>query len=195
VVGFRIVASGDAIAVDYVQCEDGTSITSPIATGAATATRSADVASITGSNFSGWYRQDEGTVFARVVPNGISTQNYLMALPFGANFNNCHLLYGISDASLRGETFVGGTQQALVLIGSMVVGQKQSAVYGYKLNNFAAARNGALGTPDTSGSLPSPDRLMIGCDVGSGLQLNGTIERLTFWPHRLPNYLLQELTR
>jgi hypothetical protein len=31
--------------------------------------------------------------------------------------------------------------------------------------------------------------------VGFGQQFTGTIRRLTYWPHRLPNYLLQELTR
>jgi hypothetical protein len=41
-VGFRIVTSGDAIAVDYVQNEDGTFMTSVIATTAAAVTRSAD---------------------------------------------------------------------------------------------------------------------------------------------------------
>lgn len=41
-VGFRIVTSGDAIAVDFVQNENGTFSTSPIPTTTAAATRSAD---------------------------------------------------------------------------------------------------------------------------------------------------------
>jgi hypothetical protein len=176
------------------QLEAGAFATSYIPTTTAAVTRAADVTSITGTAFSSWYRQDEGTVFARVVPNGIASQNYLMALPSGTTFSNSHLLYAVNGA-LRGETFVGGAQQSNVGIGSIAVGQKQSAAYGYKLNDFAAARNGALGTPDTSGSLPSPDRLMIGCDFGSGQQLSGTIERLTFWPRRLDNSTLQSLTQ
>jgi hypothetical protein len=47
------------------QLEVGAFPTSYIPTTSATVTRAADVASITGSNFSSWYRQDEGTVFAR----------------------------------------------------------------------------------------------------------------------------------
>jgi hypothetical protein len=43
------------------QLEAGAFPTSYIPTTAATATRAADVASISGSNFSSWYRQDEGT--------------------------------------------------------------------------------------------------------------------------------------
>lgn len=46
VVGFRIVTSGDAIAVDFVQNENGAFATSPIATTTASATRAADSASL-----------------------------------------------------------------------------------------------------------------------------------------------------
>jgi hypothetical protein len=50
VVGFRIVTSGDAIAVDIVQNEDGAFATSPIPqTSAATMTRVADIIKLSGS--------------------------------------------------------------------------------------------------------------------------------------------------
>jgi hypothetical protein len=52
--------------VQYANLEAGAFATSWIPTTGTTATRSADVASITGANFSRWYRQDEGTVFAQL---------------------------------------------------------------------------------------------------------------------------------
>ena len=48
-VGFRIVTSGDAIAVDYVQNENGIYATSPLATTSASTNRNADV--VTLANF------------------------------------------------------------------------------------------------------------------------------------------------
>ena len=45
------------------QLEEGAFPSSYIPTTTAAATRSADVASITGTAFSGWYRQDEGTFY------------------------------------------------------------------------------------------------------------------------------------
>jgi hypothetical protein len=54
VVGIRIVTSGDAVAMDFGQVEDGAFATSPIMTTTATVTRSADAASMTGNNFDGW---------------------------------------------------------------------------------------------------------------------------------------------
>jgi len=52
------------------QLEAGAFPTSYIPTTTATVTRAADVASITGSNFSSWYRQDEGTVFTEHIQQG-----------------------------------------------------------------------------------------------------------------------------
>jgi hypothetical protein len=65
-----VVSIASGVAVDFTfrfaapQLELGAFPTSYIPTTGAAATRAADVASISGSNFSSWYRQDEGTVFA-----------------------------------------------------------------------------------------------------------------------------------
>lgn len=48
-VGFRIVTSGDAIAVAFVQNEAGTNISSPVLTTAGAATRNADVLQVVGA--------------------------------------------------------------------------------------------------------------------------------------------------
>jgi hypothetical protein len=198
VVGFRIVASGDAIAVDYVQCEDGADITSPIATGAGTATRSADVASITGSNFSSWYRQDEGTMHAA------------FTIGYASNFPNFPNVYDFnSGANTNRITLLGLQNGRSISVGitSSNVGQLDFAAFtagsasenrtahSFGTNSSQLAANGALiGSTDTTVTMPvGINELDIG--VGFGQQFTGTIRRLTYWPHRLPNYLLQELTR
>ena len=184
---------GNTFYVWGVQVEAGAFPTSYIPTTGATATRAADVASISGSNFSSWYRQDEGTVFADATLNGIASQNYFCAFPSGTVFDNSHLLYAVNGAT-RGETFIATAIQATILLGLATTGQKQGIAYSYRVNDFAGARNGTLGTPDTSGSLPTPNRLTIGMAFNSGAQLNGTIRRLTYWPTRLPNETLQNIT-
>jgi hypothetical protein len=67
-VGLAVAGSqtytGDGTSGIYIwgaQLEAGAFPTSYIPTSGTTATRAADVASISGSNFSSWYRQDEGT--------------------------------------------------------------------------------------------------------------------------------------
>jgi hypothetical protein len=194
VVGFRIVASGDAIAVDYVQCEDGTVITSPIATGAATATRSADVASITGTNFSSWYRQDEGTMFVQASPNVLKVSGAQYQAGTGTSgVNEVRIRFVDSFAAAQIHSSAGET---FAYLRSATANANYATALAYKSNDSAAAINSVLSATDTSVTLPTTASTMyVGMDAASSSQLNGTIRRLTYWPHRLPNYLLQELTR
>jgi hypothetical protein len=195
VVGFRIVASGDAIAVDYVQCEDGIDITSPIATGAGTATRSADVASITGANFSSWHRQGEGTLFADyTLATGGSTTNAVFSINDGTGNNRILLRPSSASGSTTYFMLTADANQAVLQpTGGSAISVKTSIAY--RADDVAAVRNGGAVLSDTSATIPTITQLNIGADVGNVTLLNGTIRRLTYWPHRLPNYLLQELTR
>jgi hypothetical protein len=54
------------------QLEAGSFPTSYIPTVASTVTRAAEVASMTGTNFSSWYRQDQGTIYQSVGPGSIT---------------------------------------------------------------------------------------------------------------------------
>jgi hypothetical protein len=74
--GTTISYTGDGTSGIYIwgaQLEEGSFPTSYIPTTTAAVTRNADVASITGSAFSGWYRQDEGTLFAEFQPRANAT--------------------------------------------------------------------------------------------------------------------------
>ena len=61
-IGFRITTSGDAIEVDYGQCEARSFITSPIATTTASVTRNADVLGFP-TDTSAWWDDDTATHF------------------------------------------------------------------------------------------------------------------------------------
>jgi hypothetical protein len=198
VVGFRIVASGDAIAVDYVGCEDGSFITSPIATGAATATRSADVASITGSNFSSWYNEAEGFIFINYL---LTRQNAtpglgLFSVSDGTTNNWNRLFARASGATGYGITAAGAGQVDLSPTGVIAANTVTALAASYATNNVAATGQGLAVQLDTSATMPSGiNRAEIGGGGFFDAHTNGTIRRLTYWPRRLPNFLLQELTR
>jgi len=197
VVGFRIVTSGDAIAVDYVQCENGAFATSAIPTTTATVTRSADDFSISGSNFSAWYRQSAGTVFASTVIsvpkkstrfsaaasfNDGTTNNRILTV---ANSDSSNNFYGVFVAS-------GNVTQANANTGVVDSATSASIALAYKVDNIGYSLNGQNTVVATSASIPTVDRLVIGL----GLQrLNGTIRRITYWPTRLPNSTLQAVTQ
>jgi hypothetical protein len=63
----------------------------------------------------------------------------------------------------------------------------------YKVDDFSAALGGTLGTPDTSGSLPTVTQLTIGRRI-TDRYLNGYIQRIAYYPVRLANTTLQALT-
>jgi uncharacterized membrane protein len=66
-----------------------------------------------------------------------------------------------------------------------------------KLNNSIISASGLLGTVDTSCTVPaSASVLNIGKGgwAGGASYANGTIKRLTYWPTRLGNTTLQQIT-
>jgi hypothetical protein len=192
-------ATGDGTSGIYLwgaQLEAASFPTSYIPTTTATVTRAADVASITGANFSSWYRQDEGTVFANAVINGFTVQNFVYVADAGVDYFNSHNLY-TTNGNLQLEAYVAGAAQCTLQPSpgiSPSSGSLFSVSYAYKQNDFAASRNGSAVAADNAGNLPTCSRLLIGSN-GSVYRLNGTIRRLTYWPSRLPNTTLQQITQ
>ena len=186
--------SGDVYAWG-AQLEAGAFPTSYIPTTTATATRSADVASITGTNFSSWYRQDEGTVFADV--NTAPVANIAQAvfdLSEGAGSERIFQRRDTGGFVVTAITDNGVVQGDFGSVSVVASGRARSGL-AYRLNDFEAAVNGSSSGTDTSATVPAPDRIHIGQNFASGQVINGTIRRLTFWPQRLPNSTLQEVTR
>ena len=195
IVGLRIVTSGDAVDVAFFQCETtilaASSITSVIPTSASQVTRAADVALVTGTNFSSWYNATEGSMLAvfsafttagfgtaYTVSNGTSTQQWT---PSAALSNITHIVSAV-------------TTQATISVGTYAPNTIFKSAFGVKLNSVQAAVNGVLGTEDTAANMPTVDRLNIGSNATSGVQLTGHIRSLTYYPTRLTNAELQALT-
>ena len=178
------------------QIEAGAFPTSYIPTTGATVTRAADSAIITGTNFSSWYSQSQGTVYGVATMNGIAPQNYIAEIDAGAGYANSHLCYAVSGTP-RFETFVTNSLQSQLIpapANALTAGSQFALAYAFKQDDFAAARNGGSVATDVSGNMPTVNRLCIGSN-GSTTMLNGTIKRLAYWPKRLSDPILQKLTR
>ena len=182
------------------QLEAGAFPTSYIPTTTAAATRGADVASITGTAFSGWYRQDEGTVFVEYSNQATAGQdrrifNTSDATGFTTNGSTLFLSNG-TQAAASFNTFAGGLN-----IGPMhsstplVVGVARKAAYSIQVNSRVLVVGGAA--PLISSNSYTPPSNIVSADLGQsngGSHVNGTIRRLTYWPWRLSNATLQALT-
>ena len=181
--------------VTNAQLEAGAFATSYIPTTSATVTRAADVASVTGANFSSWYNQTEGTVFAeysrlvnasgRVFTFNDTTANEQIRITASLSTN------------IRPDWQVldNGAVQANVLgAAEVAVGATGKTAGTYKLNDFQQATNRSLGTADTAGTLPTLTVLNIGANETGSSSINGTIKRLAYWGQRLANPTLQSIT-
>jgi len=193
------VLTGDGSSGLYVwgvQLEAGAFPTSYIPTTTATVTRSADVASITGSNFSSWYRQDEGTVFGDFTRTASTNTQQGRVFSFSDGTNTNLLEIYQTGGSNPAAQIIATTSQAGWIASNFTVGTSTREVLGYQLNNTNASFNGSSETADTVCTMPNAlTQARIGDRQDGVRTLNGTIRRLTYFPTRLPNETLQGITQ
>jgi hypothetical protein len=174
------------------QLEAGAFATSYIPTTTATVTRAADVASITGTNFSSFYNQTEGTVFA----DGSTSWASGNFVGSSDNTNNNRIFIGIaSGPASRLLITTSGSSVAAITV-PYALNTLLRGAGGYKENSCQFAANGVLGTEDTNCTIPTVNKLSIGSNTTSNdFFLNGTIKRLTYWPTRFASTTLETITR
>lgn len=175
-----------------MQMEDGRGASSLIPTGASQVQRLADECSMTGTNFSSWFNATEGTFLAHA--RRIRTTDLGRIASANDNTTNESIDLG---ADTTGEFIVtdGGSALATISPGTVTANTAFRIAGAYKLNDVQAALGGTLGVADTSVTLPTVDRLMLGRQAGgSPVYLNGTVAVLKYWPTRLSNAQLQTLT-
>ena len=185
------------------QLEAGAFATSYTPTTTAAATRNADVAQITGTNFSSWYRQDEGTVFIETqLPSVATVAAGRTALSISnGTFDERIRITASSTASPFADAIVvrssATSQASFSTTGSAVGTTPRRIALAVKADDFAAAATGSISVvSDNSGAMPTGQTtLTIGADVSSTSHLSGTIRRLTYWPQRLDNATLQAITQ
>lgn len=209
--GTSIVYTGNGTSGIYIwgaQLEAGSYPTSYILTTAAQVTRAADtstsaattraggVATMTGANFSEWYRQDEGTFVAFARRDALSPGR-LITLSDGTSGNQICITLIVSSNSLRAdlEVTVGGVLQvATTTTPVFAVGSMFAIAFVYKANDFAISVNGTTVVTDTSGAVPIVDRVHIGTDRTGANSHNGTVARIAYYPVKLSPSQLQALT-
>ena len=173
------------------QVEAGSFATSYIPTTTTALTRSADVCSITGANFTSFYNAIEGSLF---------TSHYRSSGQGGiATISNG----GTDIGKIQIFQFSNGTYEATIKNSSNVVvfqrgyspvAGEAKTIMGYRLNDSAASSNGSIAVTDTTVAIDTNQAfLFIGNDV-LNRRLNGHIARIQYFRKRLPNAKLQALT-
>ena len=192
--------NGDGSSGLYVygaQMELGSFQTSYIPTNESEGIRGADNASMVGDNFSDWYNQSEGTVYSSwIMPTTPSDVVSFIASFSDGTFTNRFMHYksefGIGN-TLRTSSFGVSQNNGF---GDINFNTLEKTIFGYSSGSTVTSMNGS--SPNTvTQSVPtsSINTLYIGrgpTGVSSGAI---TISQLTYYPTRLTNAQLQNLTK
>jgi hypothetical protein len=174
-----------------VQLEAGAFATSYIRTTGSQVTRTTDVATMTGTNFSSWFNASEGS-FAYWA-NIFSDNSSVLLQCSKAGSGYAELLSIQREASLdRWQLlgYEGGVLRSnlLTVTNSFTINSNNKCVHTYKSASYAGSAN-ATTLRTSTGNIPSGlDRLAIGHDVvGSGSFISGYVQKIMYWPQRLTN--------
>jgi hypothetical protein len=177
------------------QLEAGAFPTSYIQTVASQVTRAADAASMTGTNFSSWYNQAEGTVYSEA--SGYNAGHIFM---FDDGTTNNRWNNRFNSSASQGNSWSSNVQDIVSIfsVSGLANNQLMRTAFANKTNNAAIATNGIFDPStgqDSSCVMPlNQSRLFIGSFQSTSAFLNGTIRKLAYYPLRVTNANLQALT-
>lgn len=180
------------ISIYGAQLEAGAFATSYIPTTTAALTRNADVATMTGTDFSDWFNATEGTFVAQYIPKNPAPSNACGL--FIADDGTGNNLVGVSvTSSLRGilSLATGGSGAGALAANSGTVNQVNKVAGSFKVNDYAVALNGGTVATSTALALPTVTQARIGFLARTGLYANAHIQKLAFYPVRGINAQVQ----
>ena len=180
-----------------IQVEPANFATSYIPTEGSTVTRTADNASITGSNFTEWYNPSEGSIRLSYSFIGSNNDNTIFAINNTTQNEQIDSRWFATGTGYRVR--VGGVNQASYALDDAppIPYKKYKSSFGYKSNDFGMSINGSQTSVDGSGQIPTLASNLAQMEIGkraNAARGNIILEQLTYYPKRLTNTQLQNLT-
>jgi hypothetical protein len=178
------------------QLEQGAFATSYIPTTTTAATRAADSAVVT--PIASFYNASEGTLFAEWRSGQSLTGGRVFALNDNTVDNVIELVYA-NVSGLAGAFFftrVASTNKATAPTSNPapVANTDYILIGSYSPAGVFASRGGATAVASDNGEYPlSLTHATVG-STATGARLNGHIRKIAYWPKRLTNELLEQLT-
>lgn len=187
-VGFRLVTSGDAIAVDFVQNENGaTGPTTPILTTTGSATRQADV--IQSTRFD-WFNLAGSTMVARF-RKPFQSAGYETVFAWSDGTTGERVQMDVKGGALLPAWFSTSSGHSSQLTGdgldSISTAAFNTVGVAAQLDDVVMYMNGLPQKTDTSFVMPAATRLDLGSFVPASQGGNMCIAELIYFPTRLSN--------
>jgi len=174
----------------------GTPDQSYVPTNGSAVTRAADSPTIAGAGFTSWYRQDEGTFLVSARRHGANSVSAPLLFSVGGAYDDSmYMSKSVSGLTMVTSVRKGAATLSSSGLGSMVADTLFKATTAYKLNDLASVLNAGAVTTDDTVEIPTVYVLAMGRSSWSvANHWNGHIARLAYYPQRLSNTELQELT-
>jgi hypothetical protein len=182
------------------QLELGAFATSVIPTTTTALTRNADVASMTGTNFSSWFNPTASTLYAEwtniaaAIPSGV-IQGIISIEDSSAN--NFYRIFQSQAAGAKASAnmFSGGVNPGRLDSGGTYSNAPVKAASAFAALDRAISANGSVATASATGALPVTVTIVFIGHQNAGINnINGYIRRIAYYPVRVTNAQLQALT-
>ena len=173
------------------QLEAGAFATSYIPTTTTSLTRNADVVSMTGTNFSGWYSSGAGAFQVVTTPRTATGVRPIIQADDASANNLIALRQNVADPELY--VVSGGAPQTQIDAGTVTANTAYKLCGTWATDNCAAAKDGAAAVTDLTATIPTPTQLRIGND-GTNYG-NMWVAKVNYWPQRVTNAETQAFSK
>ena len=169
------------------QFEAGLLATSLIPTASGAVTRNADVATITGADFSGFWQAGKGSALVRARPSTVAGIRPVLQFDDATADNIIALRGNAANPELYVRT--GGVDQAQIDAGTIAANISYRLAGAWAENSCAASLNSGTPVLDGVATIPTVTQARLGSDGTN--YLNGHIEAIEYYDERIPNSGLQ----
>jgi hypothetical protein len=166
--------------------------TSYIPTEATAVTRNADVATMTGTNFSDWFNASEGTFVVQATTPSAGAFRPIAYLT-DASVSNVIAIGQTAAGAQNFAVIASGVAQAS-FTGATIASTTSNTSAAYKVDSFAISVNGGSVSTDSSGTIPTVTQMQLGADQSNRF-LSGVIKKVAYYPQRLLNAELQAFSK
>lgn len=191
-VGFRIVTSGDKIAVDFVQNEDGTDVSSPIPTTTTSAARAGEVLTCIGGSDTLLRSSTLSILLDSQVPVVPGTFRYLIGQPADSGQDWFLYLQDTLDNSVKSAT--DGAFIITATSGGPLFSTIAKCGYADDGTGRSLVMGGGAVVADSHKVTPTAAVGFSGGDSTALVRFTALFKRLTLWNSRLSDTVLQSLT-
>jgi hypothetical protein len=178
--GSSVISNGNGASGLYIygaQLEAGAFATSYIPTTTTALTRNADVATITGTNFSDFWQAGKGGASVLATPSTVSGIRPLVQ--FDDNTANEIIALRGSAANPELQIVDGGAPQVQLDAGTIVANTLYSLTGWWQTNDCKARQNSGATVSDYTATIPTVTQARIGSDGTN--YLNGTIATINYY--------------